>query len=311
MAEIVKLKIANGTFVELTKQADGKYKGTVQAPSYSSFNENAEHYVPVTIHAYDSDVPELEDNVTVGHATLGEKCKLKVEEQVKPTASFISPTTGSKITNNKPTIEFNLLDNSNGQTSGFSGIDLNSIVLVIDGVAIPASDITATAITGGFKCSYTCKNAIADGNGKTISVKVSDNDGNESEVKSISIDVDTVDPTLVLNDVPEFTASDKVIISGTTNDSTSSPVNIEIIVNGNEAGKYTPTVSGVGAFSQEVSLLPGINTVKVIAKDGSGRITQIERTITYKTDGPVITDVEFKRVVKCGEMVEFTVTLAD
>lgn len=311
MAAIVKVQIADGTFVELTKQADGKYKGKVQAPNYSSFLLNDEHYVPIKVHAYDSDVPELEDNVTVGHATLGDKCKLKVEEQIKPTVSFISPTTGSKITNNKPTIQFNLLDNSNGQSSGFSGIDLSTIQLVINGIAIPASSITATAITGGYKCSYTCETAIPDGKGRVISVKVSDNDKNESEEKSISIDVDTVDPTLVLSDLPEFTASDKVTVSGTTNDATSSPVAIEIIVNNDEANKYTPAVSSSGTFTQDITLSPGVNTIKVIAKDGSDRITQIERTVTYKTDGPVIVNIEYDRIVKCGQMVEFTVTLAE
>lgn len=56
---------------------------------------------------------------------------------------------------------------------------------------------------------------------------------------------------------------------------------------------------------------PGLNNVEVRAIDGSGRITTVKRTITYKTDGPVIKEVEFEKIVKCGQMVEFTVTLAD
>ncbi|MCM1508680.1 MAG: hypothetical protein NC177_16355 [Ruminococcus flavefaciens] len=311
MAAKVKVQIANGTFVELTRQLDGKYKGTVKAPDYSSYLLNDGHYFEVKVQAYDEDIPSLKDEVSVSHATLGEKCKLRVMEQFKPTVNFISPTTGAKIINNMPTIEFNVLDDSNGQSSGFSGIDLGSIELVIDGSLIPASDIIATAITGGYRCSYTCKNAISDGKNKTISIKVSDNDGNESEVKSISISVDTVDPTLNLNEIPQFTAENKVTVSGTTNDATSSPVSVEIVVNGDEANKYTPTVSGTGSFTQQITLAPGVNKIKVTATDSSGKTFSVERTVTYKTDGPVIVNVEFDNVAKCGEFVEFTVTLAD
>ncbi|MCM1544701.1 MAG: hypothetical protein NC110_05310, partial [Ruminococcus sp.] len=131
MAAKVKVRIADGTFVELTQQADGKtYKGTAIAPDYSSYLLNDGHYVPITVQAYDEDIPSLEDTVSVSHATLGEKCKLRVMEEFKPTVSFISPTTGAKLINNMPTIEFNVLDNSNGQSDGYSGIDLGSIELV-------------------------------------------------------------------------------------------------------------------------------------------------------------------------------------
>lgn len=288
MALTVKANV-NGTDYTLTlNTSTGKYEATVTSPSASSYNNNTGHYFPVTITATDEAGNSVSANDT--HSTLGESLKLFVKEKIVPTVASVSPSSGANMTTSNPTISFKLLDNANGQTTGYSGIDISTLNLTLKGKKIDVSNITATPISGGYQCEYTPTESIEDGS-CTYSIFVSDFDGNTSATTTTTFKIDTQPPTLNVP-TPEtgiYTNSETIVVSGNTSDQTSSPVTITIKVGSTDQG--TVTVNNDGTFSKTVTLENGLNTITIIATDTAGKQSTVTKTITLKTDAPVITSV--------------------
>lgn len=288
MALTVKVSV-NGVEHTLTlNNNNGKYEKTIQAPSASSYNNNEGHYYPVTVTATDEAGNSSSANDT--HSELGDNLKLFVKEKVVPTITSVSPSSGANMTTSNPTISFKLLDNANGQTTGFSGIDISSLKLTVNGSVISASKIKSTAITGGYQCEYTPTEALADGN-CVYTIAVSDFDGNAASTVTTTFKIDTQPPTLNVT-APEtgiFTNSETIVVSGNTSDQTSSPVTITIKVGSKDQG--TVTVNADGTFSKTVQLENGLNTITIIATDTAGKQSTVTKTITLKTDAPVIKSV--------------------
>lgn len=290
--------IVNGQTYTLNYNATSKkYEATVTAPNTSSYNNNSEHYFPVQVRAED-----VAGNATTKDekdATLGSSLKLRVKEKVAPTIEVVSPSTGATIGNNKPTFQWKVLDDD-------SGVDESTISIKIDNGAAVSAGITKTPISGGFSCSYTPDNALSDSN-HTIVFNASDHDGNAAMAVTITVKVDTVPPSMVLNSPTDglVTNGGTIQVSGETNDDSGSPV--EVLVNG------TPvTVNGDGTFSTTVDLTEGENTITVTAKDAAGKTTTITRTVTLDTVPPVITDVALTpNPVDCGMTYIISVSVQD
>ena len=87
-----------------------------------------------------------------------------------------------------------------------------------------------------------------------------------------------------------ITANSTVIVNGKTNDATSSPVTIDIKVNGSDAGSVT--VNTDGTFSKSITLTEGENTIEIIATDKAGKTTSVTLSVTLDTSVPVISNVE-------------------
>lgn len=309
MANIVKAIIYGQEYPLVFNSSTGKYEAEVTAPSDSSYQFNSEHYFPVTISATDE-----AGNITTISDTEGafqDNLKLFVKEQIKPTVANVSPSSEANIGNSNPTIEFDVLDNSNGQTTGFAGIDPDSIVLTVGGSTVSASAISKEPITGGYKCSYTPSQAIADGN-CTVTIKVSDFDGNESETVSVTFKVDTTPPTLNVT-APEDGVSvntEKLFVIGTTSDSNSSPVTVVIKVNNKAQGDVT--VSSNGSFSKEVTLDEGINYITITSTDKAGKESTVTRVVTLKTSGPMFKSVTIApNPVNSGKTYTISVTFVE
>lgn len=288
MENIVKATVYGQEYTLTYNSATGYYEAEVTAPSDSSYQHNSGHYFPVSISATDE-----AGNVTTISDTAGdfkENLKLYVKEQIKPTITDISPSSGAYIGTSNPKIEFTVLDNSNGQSAGFSGINPDSIVLTVGGTTINASAITKTAVTGGYKCSYTPVSAITDGS-CIITVKASDYDGNTSDTATATFTVDTTPPVLNVASPEDgaYTNNAKVNVTGTTSDASSSPVTVAFKVNGISQG--TAAVSSDGSFSKEVTLTEGANTIIITSTDAAGKISTVTRTVTLKTSGPVFETV--------------------
>lgn len=277
----------NGTEYSLTyNSSSGKYEATLTAPSGSSFNMANGGY-PVSITALNS--AGNSTTVDTSDPTLGNSLYLVVKEKVIPTISLLSPSSGAYITNNKPTITFTIKDNTI-QTSGFSGIDIATLKLKINGGSdITSSSMTVTPITGGYNCSYTPANTIADGN-CTITVNVKDNDGNAATQASTTFIVDTVSPELSVSSPANNleTNQSTLLVEGTTTEQTSNPISVLIQVNGEAAISADITD---GNFSESVTLQIGSNTVTITATDAAGKSTVVTRTVTYSITAPVITSV--------------------
>lgn len=306
MANTVKATIYGQEYTLAYNSATGKYEAEITAPSDSSYQYNAGHYFPVTISATDD-----AGNVTTISDTVGDfkdKLKLYAKEQIKPTITSVSPSSGANIGTSNPAIEFTVLDNSNGQAAGFSGINPDSIVLTVGGASVSVSAISKTAVTGGYRCKYTPATAIADGN-CTITIKASDYDGNASDTATVTFKVDTTPPILNVTAPADKAAvnTPKITVSGTTSDANSSPVTVSIKVNGTDQGAVS--VASDGSFSKEVSLAEGVNTIAIISTDAAGKESTVTRTVTLKT-----TCLEFKTVeitpnpVNCGKTYTISVS---
>lgn len=294
--------IINGVITTLTLNAQtGKYEATITAPSASSFNLEGGYY-PVTVKATDQ-----ANNVTTkdaNDATLGAKLRLIVKEKVAPVITATYPSANATLINNKPVITWKVTDDDSGVKSDTIGITVDSGTKITSG-------ITKTAITNGYECSYTPASALSDGS-HTVKFDASDNDGNAAAQKSVTFKIDTVPPTLNITNPAAglITNNSKVIVSGTTNDATSSPVTVTVKLNTGNAANVT--VESNGAFTKELTLVEGNNTITIVARDSAGKETTITRTVTLDTKAPTISDVVITpNPVDGGKTFTITVTVTD
>lgn len=267
----------NGTWYTLTyNSTSGAYTGTITAPGTTSYNRTGGYY-DVTVEATNS----AGTKTTVTGSTLS-GLQLKVKETVKPVIAVQSPASGAYLTNNKPSMVFNITDESGG-----SGVKASSIAIKLDGTAVAASEFTKSTITNGVKVTYTPAAALSDGS-HTVTVNCTDNDGNAANQASTTFKVDTVPPTLNVTAPADgmSTNSSTMTVSGTTNDTSSSPVTVAIKLNGVAQGSVT--VATNGSFSKDITLAEGSNTIVITATDAAGKASSITRTVTLDTSAPKI-----------------------
>lgn len=295
----------NGTWYTLTyNSSTGKYEAALTAPGSTSYNQT-NHVYAMQVRA--TNTAGTTTTVGTSDATVGAALKLRVLESVAPTISITSPGSGSYVTNNQQPIVFQVTDESGG-----SGIDLTSLALKIDSgttVGYNGSSMAYSAITNGYAFTYTPPSALSDGS-HTVTINVSDNDGNTAAQASRSYTVDTVAPTLnVTNPSNSFlTNTAALTVQGSTNDATSSPVTVAITLNGVDQG--TVTVSS-GTFTKSVTLTEGANTIVVTATDAAGRYTTVTRTGTLDTSAPVISSVSITpNPADTGESMLISVVVA-
>ena len=296
--------VINGTTVTLTyNSSTGKYEATVTAPSKSSYNVNSGHYYPVTIKA--TDAAGNTTTKTDTDTTLGDSLKLKVKEKVAPVITISSPTAGSYLTNNKPTVKWKVTDADSGVNPATIGITIDS------GSKVTGDSITKTAVTGGYECTYTPTAALADGS-HTIKIDASDFDGNAAGQKSVTFKVDTVPPTLSITAPADKLITNKtaITVKGTTNDKISSPVTVTVKLNSGAATAVT--VESDGSFSKDLTLVVGTNTITVVARDAAGKTTSVTRTVTVDQTAPVIKSITINpNPVDCGKTYIISVEVTD
>ena len=266
----------NGQWYTLTLQANGKYEAQITAPGATSHNQPGGYY-NVTVEASNT----TGTSVTADASTL-EGLKLYVKETVAPVITILSPSSGAYVTNNRQPVVFTITDESGG-----SGVDLDSVVVKRDGSTVSASEITHSAISNGYSFTYTPGSALGDGS-HTVTVNASDNDGNAATQKTTTFTVDTIPPTLNVTSPTEgmITSTPTLVVSGTTNDATSSPVTVNIKLNNADQGAVS--VGGDGSFSKSVTLAEGANVIVVTATDSAGKTSSVTRNVTLDTSIPHI-----------------------
>lgn len=294
----VRAKI-NGSWHNLTlNSSGGAYEATIQAPSVTSYNQPG-HYYNVTVEVTNT----AGTQVTEDGSTLP-SLQLKVKETVAPVITITSPTNGARVTNNKQPVVFTITDEQNG-----SGINLSTLVVSLNGSAVSGSEVVTQAITNGYKCTYTPAAALSNGS-NTVAVNVSDNDGNAATQKTVKFTVDTVAPSLNVASPADdlLTNNPSLVVSGTTNDATSSPVTVTISLN--DADQGTINVGADGAFSKTVTLAEGSNTIVVKATDSAGNSTIVERTVGLDTSVPEIVSATITpNPVDAGETMLISVVI--
>ena len=268
----------NGQWHTLTlNPSNGHYEAEITAPSVTSYNQ-PNHYYNVTVEATN----DAGTTVSASGTTIP-GLQLQVRERIKPVVTITSPSNGARITNNKQPVLFTATDETNG-----SGVDLSSLVVKLDDVLVPSEQISNSAIANGYSFTYTPAEALSDGS-HTVTVDISDHDGNTADQKTTTFIVDTVAPTLSVTAPTEgyITNTAELTVVGTTNDVTSSPVTVKITLNSADQGAVT--VNTGGAFSKQITLAEGANVIVITATDAAGKSTSVTRNVTLDTSQPAIT----------------------
>jgi hypothetical protein len=299
--------VINGqTYNLVYNGTSGKWEAIITAPGVTSYNVTAGHYYPVTLTAVDQAGNSATKND--GDTTLGSSLKLTVKETTKPIITITTPSSGARVTSSTPAITFQLRDEANG-----SGIKISTLSLKIDGgtgIGNGAPGMTCTAAANGYDCTYIPQNALGDG-AHTITIDVQDNDGNAGTQASTSFNVDTVPPALNITNPSNgvMTNNSSLTVTGTTNDTTSSPVTISIKLNNVDQG---PVTVSAGSFSKSITLAQGSNTIVIRATDAAGLYSEVTRTVTLDTTPPTISAVIITpNPVNSGATFTISVTVSD
>lgn len=267
----------NGVAHTLTyNSSTGAYMATVSAPGATSFHQTGGYY-SLSVAATNA----AGTTGTADGATL-EGLRLVVQERVKPIITIISPTDGAHITNAKQRVIANIIDEVGG-----SGIDLNTLKIKQDGVIVASENITTSGINNGYKVIYATDTVRSDG-AHTVEISVSDNDGNAAESVLTTFTVDTVPPIIDMLAPPEglITNKPELDVSVKTNDANSTPVTVNVLLNGADQGPVSLSSEGLG--SKRVTIIDGKNTITATATDAAGNQSSITRTVTLDTRVPVI-----------------------
>lgn len=301
MAVKVVQVVINGQTHTLTYNAKTKkYEATITAPSTSSYNQNG-HYYNVKVKATDEAGNSVTRDAT--DTTLGSSLQLKVKEKVAPVISITAPSSSAKLTNNKPVINWTVTDAD-------SGVNPSTIKLIIDSQTI-TTGITKTQSGKNYTCSYTPTTALSDGT-HIIKVSASDYDGNVATQKSVTFTVDTVPPELSVSAPVDnlVTNQSSLVVKGTTNDVTSSPVTLTIKLNGGT--EQTVEVGSDGSFTKTLTLVTGENTIVITAKDGAGKTSTVAKKVVLDQTAPVIQSVTISpNPVNAGATYTISVEVTD
>lgn len=293
--------VINGQTHTLTYNATTKkYEATITAPSTSSYNQNG-HYYNVKVKATDEAGNSVTKDAT--DTTLGSSLQLKVKEKVAPVISITSPSSSAKLTNNKPVIKWTVTDAD-------SGVNPSTIKLIIDSQTI-TTGITKTQSGKNYTCSYTPTTALSDGT-HIIKVSASDYDGNVATQKSVTFTVDTVPPELSVSAPVDnlVTNQSSLVVKGTTNDVTSSPVTLTIKLNGGT--EQAVEVGSDGSFTKTLTLVTGENTIVITAKDGAGKTSTVTKKVVLDQTAPVIQSVTISpNPVNAGATYTISVEVTD
>lgn len=279
--------VIDGQTYPLTLSEDGYYVLAGTAPAESSANLPGGYY-GVQIIATDEAGNETTINQEDG--TWGEQLRLVAYESVKPTATITYPSADSRINTCTPTITAQLRDND-------SGVDPATLDLRINGgskITQGAPGLTLTPVEGGYDLSYAVPTALDEGQ-TTISVGVSDKDGNAADQASITCTIAVTAPTISLSSPAEGLVTNQaaVQITGITSDDQLTSVTLTVTVNGHDQGPVT--VDGqTGAFALQANpshMQEGANVIKVKVVDATGLEAEITRNVVLDTIPPRIIDV--------------------
>lgn len=275
-------------------QAYAKYKGQTYNATYNDdtqeweveFPAGAEsswsqtdHTFPVELHAVDAAGNETVMLPT--DPTYGDELNFRVLEKTKPTATITSPTQGSVLGSATQDIKLELQD------AGGSGLNMASVVFKVNNIQVSSGLSWQDGENGKKTCTYHATN-LSDGS-NSVSLQVSDNDGNVSDLDTVTFIISTSAPTLTVSSPIEglLTNSNTVTVAGIAAPGSDAVTLAEVTINGTSV-----SVGEGGAFSRQISgLADGANTITVVAKDSLGKTTTVIRHITVDTKAPVISDV--------------------
>lgn len=275
------------------------WTATTNAPANSSWSQ-PDHVYKVEIHAVD--VANNKATMTSADPTYGDQLKIRVLEKSKPTATIVSPTQGSVLGASEQDIVLEMSD------AGGSGLNETAVVFTVNGES-HAGDLSFTDHESKRRATYHAT-GLNDGQ-NTITFRVTDNDGNVSELATTTFVVSTTAPSLTVNTPTEglITNSNRLTVTGSTTPGSDAVTIADVKVNNASvklSGDRTKT------FSHEVTLTEGENTITIVSTDSIGKATTVTRHVTLDTKAPIITDVVAEATtVDSGGTIKITFKVAD
>lgn len=280
-------------------ESTGLYTVETNAPAESSWGQT-DHAFLMTLHAEDNAGNTVE--MTSDDPTYGNQLKFRVLEKTAPTATIVEPTASSVLGDSNVTAKLKVKD------AGGSGLNMTSVVFKVDGTATEVTGWTADTEDEGAQIATVVLNSLADGS-HTFTLKVTDNDGNDSSEATTTFIISTAAPSLTVTTPAEglITNANKVTVTGTAATGSSYTTLAGVTING-----AAVTVNADGSFSHEVTLTEGANVITVTATDSVGKATTVARNVTLDTGAPVITDVVAEAVtVDAGGKIKVTFKVVD
>lgn len=287
---------------KVVAQYDEKTKNwtaTTNAPANSSWSQ-PDHVYKVEIHAVDA--ANNKATMTSADPTYGNQLKIRVLEKSKPTVTIVSPTQGSVLGASEQDIVLEMSD------AGGSGLNETTVVFTVNGKS-HAGDLSFTNHEGKRRATYHAT-GLNDGQ-NTITFRVTDNDGNVSELATTTFVVSTTAPSLTVDTPTEglITNSNRLTVTGSTTPGSDAVTIADVKVNNASvklSGDSTKT------FSHEVTLTEGKNTITVVSTDSIGKATTVTRHVTLDTKAPIITDVVAEATtVDSGGRIKITFKVTD
>ena len=275
------------------------WTATTNAPANSSWSQ-PDHVYKVEIHAVDA--ANNEATMTSADPTYGDQLKIRVLEKSKPTATIVSPTQGSVLGASEQDIVLEMSD------AGGSGLNETTVVFTVNGES-HAGDLSFTDHESKRRATYHAT-GLNDGQ-NTITFRVTDNDGNVSELATTTFVVSTTAPSLTVDTPTEglITNSNRLTVTGSTTPGSDAVTIADVKVNNASvklSGDSTKT------FSHEVTLTEGKNTITVVSTDSIGKATTVTRHVTLDTKAPIITDVVAEATtVDSGGTIKITFKVID
>ena len=270
----------------------------IPSGSESSYSQD-NHTYPIELHAFDA-----AGNETIMYATdptYGDQLNIRVLEKTKPTATIVSPTQGSVLGSAAQDIVMELSD------AGGSGLNMTSVIFKVNNIQVSEGVSWSDGADGKKTCTYHATN-LSDGS-NSVSLQVIGNDGNVSDVATVSFVISTQAPTLNVTTPTEglLTNSKQVTVSGTAAAGSDAVTLSSVKINGE-----TVSVGESGAFSKEITLQEGENTITIVAEDSIGKTTSVTRHVTVDTKAPVISDVEAEATtVDANSTIHLTFKIVD
>lgn len=275
------------------------WTATTNAPANSSWSQ-PDHVYKVEIHAVDA--ANNKATMTSADPTYGDQLKIRVLEKSKPTATIVSPTQGSVLGASEQDIVLEMSD------AGGSGLNETTVVFTVNGES-HAGDLSFTDHESKRRATYHAT-GLNDGQ-NTITFRVTDNDGNVSELATTTFVVSTAAPSLTVNTPTDglITNSNRLTVTGSTTPGSDAVTIADVKVNNASvklSGDSTKT------FSHEVTLTEGKNTITIVSTDSIGKATTVIRHVTLDTKAPIITDVVAEATtVDSGGTIKITFKVAD
>ncbi len=293
--KLVELVLKGQTYTIPYDTTIKKNRKELDAPSQTSWNEPDHKYaMQVKVHDMAGNLTTIDKN----NSSFGTKMLLRVLEKNPPVITITKPSSGAYLGSNAVAIEFTVTDAE-------SGVNPDSINLKVDSQAAVAAGITKTAITNGYKCTYTA--TISDGT-HTIKVNASDNDGNAAVEKQSAFTVDTVPPELNIASPAAALITNKSTLNVTG--STNELCTITMVLNNVNQGAVT--LNADKTFTKNLTWTKGANILDITATDRAGKTTTVRREITYDPVAPVVLSIDIsKNPVNAGEKFVVTIEATD